>query len=229
MNQDPLADLRAGWPSLQRPSGVDPTTQFPAQHSGHWPQHMSHTYSPSQGHPQFSVPPYIPPVQYGQIMGQNPAPTNRPTSRATYETRRPSYGAPNPYTLPSAPGLPARPTFEAPILNREEMSRMHTGQAPPPGGAAHRTRDDGRALQVGETATNASAETSAQASVNQDSANQIFTSASSALGAPEQTAPAKKKKNKTSNFNLVYNDNSESPEEKRAKSSKYAFKRDNGQ
>ena len=37
-----------------------------------------------------------------------------------------------PASLQPAPGLPARPSFDPPSFNREDMQRMHTGQAPPP-------------------------------------------------------------------------------------------------
>jgi len=135
---------------------------------------------------------------------------------------------------------------------------MHTGQAPPPGNGASagysqpspvvhkkpvQKSEDGKVddllnnaksdskKQAGEAAINASAETTVQTPVNQDSADQTITSAASAPQAPvtpAETAPSsKKKKSKSSNIKLVYNDDRESPEEKMARSSKYAFKRDN--
>lgn len=181
-----------------------------------------------------------------------------PGSTISRQPTRYSPVAPTPNTLPPAPGLPARPSFELPNFNREDMLRMHTGQAPAPGNGAgagytqpspvapkkpvKESNDEmledllkgiknDMSRQASEAAVNASAETTVQTPVNQDLANQTATDASTAAKAstnPAEAAPtSKKKKSKSSVIKLVYNDDSESPEEKLAKRSKYAFKRDN--
>jgi hypothetical protein len=45
-----------------------------------------------------------------------------------------------PAILQPAPGLPARPSFDSPSFNRQDMQRMHSGQAPPPANIAGPSR-----------------------------------------------------------------------------------------
>lgn len=111
---------------VQYPPGGLPSTV------PHWPQHTAQAgYSP-------------PPVaSYGSITPPVGAPFYPPTSGAAKPKRRsPPVEGPTVVSgqssLPPAPGLPARPSFDLPNFNRQDMQRMHTGQAPPPGSPAAR-------------------------------------------------------------------------------------------
>lgn len=155
--------------------------------------------------------------------------------------RQPATPTQNP--LQPAPGLPARPSFELPNFNREDMQRMHTGQVPPPSNNAAKpkpayvspfagylkplqtdeevfamlqdAKDEFKSKQATEAAANASAQETAAESASKATAE-------------ESAATSSKKKKQNRPGMLVFTDDHESPEEKRAKWSKYLFKRDDG-
>ena len=119
-----LPSLLSTRPRLRRRegSGVPPSYQQPGQ----WSSHMPPTsFSPPQTTPY--APPSFMPAVHSQAPAQMP-------SAATYShiiSAPPNIVRPPP-SLQPAPGLPARPSFDPPSFNREDMQRMHTGQAPPP-------------------------------------------------------------------------------------------------
>lgn len=159
--------------------------------------------------------------------------------------------APTTNTLPPAPGLPARPSFEAPSYNREDMNRMHaghpttaTGHSVPkkPVKKSHLdemedflkdTKDaHKKGIAEAEAAAQASSEARDQTELvdliqsAEDRARAAPTAAPTASATPADAATDGKKKKSSKPQQLVYTDNSESPEEKLAKRSNYAFKRD---
>jgi hypothetical protein len=160
-----------------------------------------------------------------------------------------------PVVLQPAPGLPARPSFDLPSFNREDMQRMHTGQAPPPGNTASHARSaalprnpaaqwpqtleeveemlkDAKDEFKNKQALNATANDTQDAT--KESANPtpvkstVTVDASSASAAPaamtDESAKDNKKKHRP--LKMIFNHIHGSPEEKMAKMSKYAFKRD---
>jgi hypothetical protein len=192
-------------------------------------------FPPSQG-PQFAGTPMLPmglPQMPGQMSG----------STVTRQPQRYSQSpvAPTPNTLPPAPGLPARPTFEAPTFNRDDMSRMHAGQQTSVGhnvpkkvvkktyqeeteekletflkGAKDEFKKknaDAAALQAKETKDAAELVDIIQAAEDHQKASTT----------PAEAAPSGKKKKSSKPQKLVYTDDSESPEEKLARRAKYAF------
>jgi hypothetical protein len=161
-----------------------------------------------------------------------------------------------PVALQPAPGLPARPSFDLPSFNRDDMQRMHTGQAPPTGNTVGRSRPaptyprNTIAMQTAdeieeilklakdefkkEQALNASNDTqdATKESANPTSTDQnVAVDASAASTAPAATTDGSvkdKKKKQHRPMVLLYKQNHDSPEENRAKRSKYAFKRNDG-
>lgn len=228
---------------LQSPShlGFPPSAHgfpppFPPQHSGHWPQHMQMPpFSPSQGLP-FSGPTMLPP-------GLPPMPAQMPAqmSGTTVQRQGRRYSqspvAPTPNTLPPAPGLPARPTFEAPTFNREDMARMHSGQATTavhsiPKKPVKKTTDELNEEMLKDlktefnkelaeaAAVKASSDAAELADVIQAAHDRARADPSVHVPLPAVAAPAGKKSRRPQE--LVYTDDSESPEEKRAKQLGYA-------
>jgi len=154
--------------------------------------------------------------------------------------------------LQPAPGLPARPSFDLPNFNREDMQRMHTGQVPPPGNTAGPSRPATKKLTYDEHMLEDVEKMlkAAKDDFHKECAIQVAfktfptkkptdpipAALDGTADAPvESKAPAattndsgasKKKKGKP--FTLVYNDDHECPEEKKAKWGKYAFKLDRG-
>ena len=205
------------------------------QHPGHWPQNMPMqmpSFSPSQG-PPFGGPPMFPP---GMPQGLPPMPGQMSVSidggrqRTRYSQ---SPVASTPSTLPPAPGLPARPTAEAPNYTREEMSRMHAGHPTTAGHSMPKKpakKSQRESAEVEAAAVKASSEARDTAELKEfiQSAEDRARAAPTASATPaEATTSVKKKKSAKLPQKLVYTDDSESPEEKLAKRQKYAFKRDN--
>lgn len=113
-------------------AGLPPS--FPVQQPGQWASRMPPTsLSPPQAAP-YAMPSFMPPA-HSQATAQIP-------SVATYShtISAPPHIVRQPAVLQPAPGLPARPSFDPPSFNREDMQRMHTGQAPPPANTAVHSR-----------------------------------------------------------------------------------------
>ncbi|GAB7329801.1 hypothetical protein MBLNU13_g01524t1 [Cladosporium sp. NU13] len=106
---------------------------FPGQQPGQWSSRMPPTsFSPPQAAP-YATPSFMPPAR-SQATAQMP-------SVATHShISAPPNIARSPAVLQPALGLPARPSFDPPSFNREDMQRMHTGQAPPSVNTAGHTR-----------------------------------------------------------------------------------------
>lgn len=225
------------------PGGLPPTAP-------HWPQHTAQAgYSP---------PPVAP---YGGITPPVGGPFYPPTSGAAKPKRRspPVEGpavVPGQSSLTPAPGLPARPSFDLPNFNRQDMQRMHTGQAPPTGSPAARphvrpeleeqkkmapagewdveailkeAKDEfkkDQAAQAMQTANTVATPTSAN-QTPVPAAQDILQAPVTGTSAAQDAPNPKKKKTKASATKLVYSDNSTPPEEKMASWGKYAFKRSN--
>lgn len=113
-------------------AGLPPS--FPVQQPGQWASRMPpNSFSPPQAAP-YATPSFMPPA-HSQATAQIP-------SVATYShtVSAPPNIVRQPAVLQPAPGLPARPSFDPPSFNREDMQRMHTGQAPPPANTAVHSR-----------------------------------------------------------------------------------------
>jgi len=113
-------------------AGLPPS--LPVQQPGQWASRMLPTsFSPPQAAP-YAMPSFMPPA-HSQATAQIP-------SVATYShtISAPPNIVRQPAVLQPAPGLPARPSFDPPSFNREDMQRMHTGQAPPPANTAVHSR-----------------------------------------------------------------------------------------
>jgi hypothetical protein len=204
---------------------------FLPQHPGHWPQSMPMpmpSFSPSQG-PPFAGPPMFPP---GMPQGLPPMPGQMPGSTVARQPTRYSQSpvAPTPSTLPPAPGLPARPTAEAPNYTREEMSRMHAGHPTTAGHSMPKKpvkKSQRESAEVEAAAAKASSEARDTAELIQSAEDRARAAPTASATPAEATTSVKKKKSTKLPQKLVYTDDSESPEEKLAKRQKYAFKRDN--
>ena len=122
-------------------AGLSPS--FPVQQPGQWPSRMPPSRSPSRGGPNpYATPSFTPPVHSMQPAPSRPQVhySGVPAGPAANVIRNPSAMS-RAQALPQpAPGLPARPSFAPPSFNREDMQRMHTGQAPPPANTAGHPR-----------------------------------------------------------------------------------------
>ncbi|KAM0706682.1 hypothetical protein Q7P35_006011 [Cladosporium inversicolor] len=117
----------------QSPHGAGLSPSFPVQQPGQWPSRMPpHSISPPQAGP-YATPSFTPPVHSMQPAHSRPQVhySGVPTVPVANVMRN-SPAMSRAQALPQpAPGLPARPSFNPPSFNREDMQRMHTGQAPP--------------------------------------------------------------------------------------------------
>ena len=105
-------------------AGLPPS--FPVQQPGQWASRMPPTsFSPPQTAP-YAAPSFMPPAR-SQATAQMPS-----VATHSHIISAPTNIMRQPAILQPAPGLPARPSFDPPSFNREDMQRMHTGQAPPP-------------------------------------------------------------------------------------------------
>jgi phage shock protein A len=119
---------------LQSPQGPAYPPSFPVQQPGQWTSHMRpNSFSPPQAAP-YTTPSFMPPVR-PPVTVQMPsmATPNHNDRYSPTITRQPAI-------LQPAPGLPARPSFDSPSFNRQDMQRMHSGQAPPPANIAGPSR-----------------------------------------------------------------------------------------
>lgn len=222
--------------SIQSPLSGGIPSPLPVQQPGQWPPHMSPaSFSPPQGAP-FATPPFMPPV-HSPMTGQMPGGMIPSHMRYSPSTNTDHHSVPPTQTsLQPAPGLPARPSFDLPSFNREDMQRMHIGQVPPPNTntvyqqhssvppkpipAKPGSYDDVDAMlqdikndlkqeQAEQAAAKASAEKAAQEAVK--------------TSVPATSSKEKKKKSKPAFTKMIYSDNNVSPEEKMAQQSKYAY------
>jgi hypothetical protein len=118
-------------------------------------------------------------------------------------------------SLPSAPGLPQRPTFNAPHVSREQLAEMHSGNMG--GGPAATPHESGaNATSVDDLISGAAAQQAKKPSLSQHP---------TPTPAPEKEAEGVSKKSKKVT-RLVYSDQEVSPEEKMAQMPRYAFSPD---
>lgn len=175
------------------------------------PQQYPQPFSP-QTHAPFSTPPGMPPNY----------PTMSPGALGRPPVRNPAYKAPSPSnqsgessrqnSLPSASSaLPARPSFDPPNFNRQDMQRLHNGLVPPPSGNS-----------------NVSASSSEVPTGAQKAASAISNDATPTVTTQPAAEGKKKKKSKSSSSNLVFSNNEQSPEELMATLNKYTFERNSG-
>ncbi|KKY13748.1 putative c2h2 finger domain-containing protein [Phaeomoniella chlamydospora] len=145
-----------------------------------------------------------------------------------------------PGSLPGVPGLPQRPTFEAPHVNSFQMQQMHQGQIPGSpntavpqsyGGAeasslddlisgASRQADEVAKVQAAQSVTPVAASPAPAVSVN---SQPTIPSAAAPKEQQGEEKASKKDKEKSKASRLVYSDNDVSPEEKMATLPRYAF------
>jgi hypothetical protein len=249
----PSLPLHPGLP-LQSPLGGGFPPSFPAQQPGRWPPHMPSpsSFSPSQAAP-YATPPFMPPVHSpmaGQMPGSMMPIHNMRYSQSPNTERQPS--VPTPSALQSAPGLPARPSFDLPNFNREDMQRMHTGQVPPPTNimtkpppasvphrlAPSKPMSDAVKAEVnlptsqngsqGQHTNGAALKLTVPEVTNEGLGDAAAASTATPATTKERSASLKKKKSKPAITRLVYSDDQESPEEKRAKWGKYAITLNDG-
>ncbi|WEW58880.1 hypothetical protein PRK78_004348 [Emydomyces testavorans] len=179
--------------------------QYPAQYS-------SPAMSPSQYQPPLAgkspIVSTTPPLPFQQ----------QPTQIATLTPPQAAASMPpRPASLPTAPGLPQRPSFSAPQVNSWQMQQMHHGQIPVQSPTAFITPGTEPGA---ESATAAVDQLISEESKRADELAQKGTPTAASVEAVE-TKPAKKEKAKASR--LVYSDSEVSPEEKMARLPRYAY------
>ncbi|KAL1985630.1 hypothetical protein VTN96DRAFT_7610 [Rasamsonia emersonii] len=201
-------------PYQQTPSPVYPN--FSPNGQQQYPQFQAN--APGQAPvPYGTTPPPMPFAQQQQMPGRTHTP---PQNVSSYPPRQGS--------LPSAPGLPQRPTFGAPQVNAQQMQQMHQGQVPATTAGTAPSAHEQNAPTAGAPATSEAAAAPISSSVDDlisgaakaadDAAAQA--SAQKAEAAEEKKAKKEKDKAKT---RLVYSDNEISPEEKMARLPRYAY------
>ncbi|KAI2739939.1 hypothetical protein DTO012A8_9972 [Penicillium roqueforti] len=210
--------------STPTPSGYAPSPQIAATPQYSYPQpyggpptamtpHFSQTgspvyssYSPVGGHQIPGASPYTPSGY------PSPFPVGLPAQPPV------SYGAP-PYHqqqpppsdnrfmgLPAASSLPQRPAFAVPSVNAHEMQQMHMGHVPPT--PAPSGYSNGSSARPTENAFPVD--------------NQISGAANDAASKTEGSSKPKKEKAKPA-IRMIYNDDTLSPEEKKAQLPRYAY------
>ena len=126
-----------------------------------------------------------------------------------------------PSILPSAPGLPQRPSFGAPTVNAFQLQQMHQGHVPSqlPLNAEQTKPSNGI---VDSPSANGTIPTSTQETA--PIASQIpDATIDTEPKSTEATTSKKGKKEKERDAKLVYSDNNISPEEKLSRLARYAF------
>jgi len=227
MHPRPLFDpLRVGLPFV-------PPRGPPGYQSGQWPPNMPPSFSPPQGAP-YATPPFSMPPAHSPVTAHMPnvsMPSHHISSAPPKIVRQPS-------VLQPAPGLPARPSFDPPSFNREDMQRMHTGQVPPPAmprklPLEKMSEDTEKMLKDLKDGFSKKQASDATANAAQEASNEAAVSAPDTQAAPAvETAvqpvvnpvvgpPVRQKRPGI----LIYNHHDESPEQKLAIRSKYAFRR----
>ncbi|KAK2740359.1 hypothetical protein FQN55_008940 [Onygenales sp. PD_40] len=153
-----------------------------------------------------------PPVTYTQQQ-QQPIRTHTPPQTTQFPSRPPS--------LPTAPGLPQRPSFGAPQVNAFQMQQLHHG---PPSYGMEQSQS-GRS-SVGVETPGQQPSTSIDDLISGAAKQADELAGKSPAPKPEEgTAEksAKKEKEKSKATKMVYSDNEISPEEKMAQLPRYAF------
>jgi hypothetical protein len=189
------------------PPGPFPPGQFGSQPS----------FSPSQPYGQGHPAPFIPPPAQYVYPPHSASPPQYQNSRHAPPMSPPAQELPTRQnSLPSAPGLPQRPTFNAPHVSREQLAEMHSGNM---GGPVAPSQESGaNATSVDELISGAAAQQSAKSAPSQQP---------TPTPAPEKEPEGAGKKSKKAT-RLVYSDQEVSPEEKMAKMPRYAFTPDKG-
>ncbi|PSK60545.1 hypothetical protein B9Z65_695 [Elsinoe australis] len=221
-------------------------------------------YPPFQGSPppgaispypmqQFHQPPYPgPPPPHGHGRGfptNGPPPHNNiphhgppPSIKQNNHSESQNNGPPRQNSLPSAPGLPARPAFDAPPVSRSQMHDLHQG---------HKVQEskssfDPSAISAGvdeliaqeqqangkgngngveaETPSHSTKSTQqdSQPGNSHNAADRLKTATPEATKTPEKSNENKPGKTKKK-LNLVIRDYYTSPEEKMARMARYSF------
>lgn len=177
------------------------------------------SFSPAQPYGDHGPPaPFAPPAQYaypphGAAMPpQSTSPPQYHSARQPPPMSPPTQPLPTRQnSLPSAPGLPQRPSFNAPHVSREQLAEMHSGNLGGPVPASHES--GANATSVDDLISSAAAQQTAKSA----------TPSHQPTPAPaEKEAETGSKKAKKAT-RLVYSDQEVSPEEKMAQMSKYAF------
>ncbi|KAI5199286.1 hypothetical protein E4T39_06301 [Aureobasidium subglaciale] len=196
-----------GEPPYAAPSGPFPPGQFGSQPS----------YPPSQPYGGQGPPaPFVPPAQY-VYPPHSASPPQYQNARHAPPMSPPAQELPTRQnSLPSAPGLPQRPTFNAPHVSREQLAEMHSGNMGGP--VAPSQESDANATSVDELISGVAAQQSAKSAPSQQP---------TPTPAPEKEADGGSKKSKKAT-RLVYSDQEVSPEEKMAQMPRYAFTPDKG-
>lgn len=202
-----------------------PLPQFPPpQHYGepnHPPTGMGYAPTPFQmlpSGPMAHMPGFVPPpLQPQQPYNQRPT-QSTPASAPGMPIRQNS--------LPTAPGLPQRPAFNAPPVSRSQLNDMHHGHAP--GHPVPHTAPSQEASNLSSSVDDliSSAQNSAQAQVPVRAATPAAATPepSKVAGANGTTnAPLTKSIGKKQKLRMMYNDPHISPEEKMAAMPRYAF------
>ena len=142
-----------------------------------------------------------------------------------------------PGSLPTAPGLPQRPSFGAPPVNAFQMQQMHQGQmsGPPnpaeqPYNVVQQLPDGGNAAlphplpaRTTQLSANASSLDDLLSGAAKDADKIMETKGEAVKAYVPKPEEKKSKKDKDKSMKLVYSDNDVSPEEKMAQMPRYAF------
>ncbi|MCJ1395771.1 hypothetical protein MMC18_008657 [Xylographa bjoerkii] len=254
----PQPYVQAGMPFQQPQVFPQQTPGFGSPPIQQYPQHQAfppaHQY-PSPGNPGFAPPqfhngpqtqfPNGPPRPFGA--GSPPIPFHQQPQYQPPRTQTPPQVLPlaqRSGSLPTAPGLPQRPSFAAPPVNAFQMQQMHQGQMPgtptpstnvqqnqanPRGNSPHFVSGAGSSVSSlhapHTTQDKSSTPTVApDVSILDDASKNLSLSENPTelkAGAPQTEKKSKKEKEKETK--MIYSDNETSPEEKMAKMSRYAF------
>lgn len=199
-------------------------------------------------------PQYSPPQQYGEQMGYpggvynqfTPGPGPAPFPAHSVSPFPPQYNQRLPPTsppanaappvrqnsLPTAPGLPQRPSFNAPHVSRSQLHEMHSGQAagsgeaPPPKepGARSALSHDAGAISSSVDDLISNAQQAAQAPpALQHAENGKLAEAEKTTQVAAADTPDGAKKSSKKASRLIYSDQQVSPEEKMASMARYSF------
>ncbi|PGH35838.1 hypothetical protein GX50_01296 [[Emmonsia] crescens] len=182
---------------------------------------------------QFS-PPQMSPQQYppaASTLPQRPLGTNTPPvsfqqQQQVLRTQTPPQTSPfpsRPPSLPTAPSLPQRPSFGAPLVNAFQMQQLHHGQPSYGLEQSQSSRSPSRPHPAGEQPSTSVDDLISGAAKQADemAGKSPATTAKPEDGTGEK--PAKKEKEKSKATRMVYSDNEISPEEKMAQLPRYAF------
>ncbi|MCJ1442076.1 MAG: hypothetical protein MMC23_002568 [Stictis urceolatum] len=191
----------------------------PQGFNGPAPPYGQPSFSPTQQYPQPGFQP--PPFQAGPqpFPSGPPRPSGANTPPTQHRVQTPPQGmqsAQRQNSLPTAPGLPQRPSFNAPNVNAIQMQQMHQGQLPSPPNVPYNAQTP----SISTPPQNGAATTPApQAQLPAESAP---------TEKPEgkqsgQQKEKKSKKDKDKPIKLVWSDDEVSPEEKMASLPRYAF------